>query len=135
MMRPQGMTDERSNSVVSNVQYGAANQLLQMTYAGGTETRTYNSMLQLTNISGLGQNITYTFPSANNGKISSQTDAVSGETITYQYDSLNRLISASTSTWTQTQTYDGFGNLTARTGTRPAQSTPITTPTAPPPHP
>jgi RHS repeat-associated protein len=132
MMRPQGMTDQSSNSVVSNVQYGAANQLLQMTYAGGTETRTYNNMLQLTNITGLGQNITYTFPSANNGKIQSQI--LNGENISYVYDSLNRLTSASGDSgggWGQAYTYDGFGNLTARTGTGAAQSTTITTPADP----
>ncbi len=47
----------------------------------------------------------------------------------YQYDSLNRLISASGSGWTQTQAYDGFGNLTGRTGTGTAQGTTISTPT------
>jgi len=46
--------------------------------------------------------------------------------VTYQYDSLNRLISASGSGWTQTQAYDGFGNLTGRTGT--VQPTTISTP-------
>ena len=47
----------------------------------------------------------------------------------YQYDALNRLISASGSGWTQTQAYDGFGNLTGRTGTGTAQGTTISTPT------
>lgn len=50
-----------------------------MSYNGGTETRQYNSMFQLTNITGLGQNVTYTFPAgSNNGKIGSQTDNVTG---------------------------------------------------------
>ena len=43
-------------------------------------------------------------------------------------DSLNRLISASGSGWTQTQAYDGFGNLTSRVGYDTAQSTTISTP-------
>src|SRR5260370_12490719 len=96
--------------------------------SAGTERSTYKSMLQLTNHTTCGyggQNITYTFPSAtNNGKISSQTDNLSGETITYQYDSLNRLIQASGSGWSQSQSYDGFGNLTNRSGTMP-MSTPV----------
>jgi RHS repeat-associated protein len=45
----------------------------------------------------------------------------SGETITYQYDSLNRLIQASGTggpqgAWSQSFTFDGFGNLTQKTG-------------------
>src|SRR5260370_19079957 len=93
--------------------------------SAGTETRTYNSMLQLTRISGMGQNVTYTFPSAtNNGKIVSQTDNISGETVTYQYDSLNRLIRAQGNGWSQSQSCDGFGNLTNRTGSMP-MSTPV----------
>src|SRR5260370_22624858 len=126
MMRPSVMTGQSNVQVVNNVQYGPANELLSMTMpSAGTETRTYNSMLQLTSISGMGQNVTYTFPSAtNNGKISSQTDNLSGETVTYQYDSLNRLIQASGSGWSQSQSYDGFGNLTNRSGTMP-MSTPV----------
>ena len=129
MMRPSGMTDQSNIAVVNNVQYGPANELLSMNMpSAGTETRTYNSMLQLTNIttSGYGgQNISYTFPSAtNNGKIASQTDNLSGETVTYQYDSLNRLIQASGNGWSQSQSYDGFGNLTNRTGSMP-MSTPV----------
>jgi YD repeat-containing protein len=39
--------------------------------------------------------MTYTFSSKqNNGKITSQSDAISGETVQYTYDSLNRLASA-----------------------------------------
>ncbi len=52
----------------------------------------------------------------NNGKISSQYDAISGETVTYAYDSLNRLLSASGSGWNQSFGYDGFGNLVSKTG-------------------
>ncbi len=67
-------------------------------------------------------------PGANTSKINSVYDAISGESVAYQYDSLNRLISAAGSGWTQTQAYDGFGNLTGRTGTGTAQSTTISTP-------
>src|SRR6266700_4522963 len=66
-----------------------------------------------------GLDLTYTFPSgSNNGKISSQTDNLSGETVTYQYDSLNRLISASSSqAWSETYGFDGFANLVSKTPT------------------
>jgi RHS repeat-associated protein len=132
MMRPVGMTDQTNASIVSGVQYGVANELKQMTYIGGaTETRQYNSLLQLTDISGLGQNVTYTFPDGQNaGKLVSQIDHISGETVNYAYDTLNRLASAgaTSNAWSQTYSYDGFGNLTNRVGTGAAQSTTISTP-------
>jgi hypothetical protein len=59
MMRPAGMTDQNSASIVNTVGHGPANELLHMTYNGGTETRTYNSMLQLTNITGVQFSATY----------------------------------------------------------------------------
>lgn len=112
-------------------EYNAANQVTAINYYDATETRAYNNLMQLTNITtGSALNITYNYTAgSNNGKIGSTTDAVSGETVNYQYDSLNRLISASGSGWTQTQAYDGFGNLTGRTGTGTAQGTTISTPT------
>ena len=39
MMRPTGLTDQNSNTLVSNVTYNAANQLLTF----NTETRQYNT--------------------------------------------------------------------------------------------
>jgi RHS repeat-associated protein len=59
----------------------------------------------------------------NNGQIANSVDGVSGETITYSYDALKRLISAlSTQNWTENYTYDGFGNLTGMAGTGGAPS-------------
>ncbi len=54
-------------------------------------------------------------------------DHGSGEEVTYQYDSLQRLISAMTTgpAWGQSFTYDGFGNRTGATvtqGTAPSSS-------------
>ena len=128
MMRPSGMTDQTNYPVVSNVTYGPANELLHMIYYGRDETRQYNSMLQLTNItntlnSSATLNVTYTFPAAgaNAGKVMSQTDNMSGEAVNYLYDSLNRLTSATGSGWSQSYGYDGFGNLTGRTGTGTAR--------------
>jgi YD repeat-containing protein len=65
----------------------------------------------------------YSFsPSANNGQITQVSDTMSGETVVYGYDALNRLISAASTpiaggtpaAWTQTYQYDGFGNLTGK---------------------
>ena len=40
-----------------------------------------------------------------------------GETVSYQYDRLKRLISATSSVWgQQLYTYDGFGNMTSKSG-------------------
>jgi RHS repeat-associated protein len=63
--------------------------------------------------------LAHLFPAGtNDGKISTQTDNLSGETVTYQYDSLNRLLSASsTQSWSETYGFDGFGNLLTKTPT------------------
>src|ERR1700685_3309524 len=106
------------STLIASASYGPANEITAITggsYFGayGGESRSYNSLKQLTGIVSLA--IAYNYPSTgNNGKISSQTDTVSGETVTYAYDALNRLASAtsSTSSWGQAFTYDGFGNLT-----------------------
>ena len=119
--RPDALTDQHSNQVVSSVQYNAANQVLSMNYFSGSETRQYNSLGQVTSIVASGStslNRTYTYPTGtNNGKISSMTDNISGETVTYQYDSLNRLISAAGSGWGENYGYDAFGNLLSKTPT------------------
>ena len=54
------------------------------------------------------------------GRITQRKDWVSGEEVTYQYDSLNRLISAQTTgpEWGQSFGYDGFGNLLSQTVTK-----------------
>jgi len=64
----------------SGATYNAANQPLN----DGTGTRTYNNLLQVTSMAGLGMNMTYNYSSSqNNGQIASSVDAVTGETITY----------------------------------------------------
>ena len=57
----------------------------------------------------------------NTGQITQAVDSISGETISYAYDSLKRLVTAtsvatgtSTALWSQGFTYDGFGNLTGK---------------------
>jgi RHS repeat-associated protein len=116
--RPIQMTDTgTSSNLVSSVTYGPAGEMLSMAGTAVTETRTYNALGQLKTLVGLsGVNLQYNYSStANNGQIASQYDAASGETITYAYDQLKRLSSASSSAgWGQSFTYDGFGNLTAK---------------------
>jgi RHS repeat-associated protein len=60
--------------------------------------------------------VTYTYPTgANNGKVSSM---ISGETVTYTYDSLNRLATATGSSgWGESYGFDPFGNLLSKTVT------------------
>jgi RHS repeat-associated protein len=118
MYRPMELKDQNNNMVVNNVSYNAANQLLTF----NTETHTYNNLNQMTQLVITGTqplNISYNFTAGqNNGKIASQTDNLSGETVTYQYDSLNRLITASSSqSWGETYGFDSFGNLLSKTGT------------------
>jgi RHS repeat-associated protein len=116
MYRLGGMTDSNNNTIVSGVSYNAANQLLGMTYNGIGETRAYNLLNQLTSIvAGSSENLTYNYPTgANNGKASSMYNALSGETVTYAYDSLNRMATAAGSGWGEAYTFDGFGNLTTK---------------------
>jgi RHS repeat-associated protein len=126
MYRLNGMTTG-STTVVNGVSYNAANQLLGMTFNGYTETCSYNSLNQLTNLTSCatsciyeagGVSLTYNYPSGtNNGKLSSMYNAISGETVTYTYDSLNRLATATGSGWGETYGFDGFGNLLSKTVT------------------
>jgi RHS repeat-associated protein len=109
------MTEMTSNgSAFATASYTAAGQLYQLSYGGMTETRTYNSMMQLIAQSVPGYlNMTYNYSTTghNNGRIVSSNDGITGENTTYTYDVLNRLTGASNSLWNQTYTYDGFGNL------------------------
>ncbi len=127
MSRLAGMTDQNSNTDVSGVTYNAANQLTGITYFGSPETRTYNSLGQMTQLwASSSVYYNYNYPTGtNNGKVSSTYEAFSGETISYTYDSLNRMATAAGSGWAETYGYDGFGNLTAKTptaGTPPSLS-------------
>jgi YD repeat-containing protein len=47
MFRLSGMTTSGGTTVVNNVSYNAANQLLTMTNPSGTETRSYDVLNQL----------------------------------------------------------------------------------------
>jgi YD repeat-containing protein len=113
--------------MVSNVGYNAAGQMTSMSWLGKTETRTYNTLNQLTRqtVTGSGplMDVEYRYSATqNNGRITHQKDWVVNEEVAYQYDSLQRLISAVTTgpEWGQSFEYDGFGNLKAQTVTKGA---------------
>ena len=130
-------------SLVGSVAYNANNQMTQIAYGDDyvtamvTEYRGYNTMYQLASLSanwwsvsgGYGQTFseTYNFASGqNNGQIASVVEGT-GETVSYQYDQLKRLTSAgSTAGWSQTYTYDGFGNMTSRSPGFNIQANPAT---------
>src|ERR1700693_5891624 len=117
------MTDPGNNALVNNVSYNPSNQLLTLNYRTSSynsftdKPRGYNTLLQLTSLTAGSLSATYNYPtSSNNGRISSSV--INGETVTYQYDSLNRLIQATSSAgWGETYAFDGFGNLTTKTPT------------------
>jgi len=128
-----------SPSTVASATYNAAGQITNMTYDIFTETRSYNTLMQLTQETATAyfgtftaKNMSYAYSSTqNNGRITSSTDGITGETITYTYDALNRLISAQGSPggFSESYTYDGFGNmgsgfsyLTNRTSTQSADA-------------
>ncbi|MGD0500558.1 MAG: hypothetical protein ABSC23_19225 [Bryobacteraceae bacterium] len=110
---------------VATAAYGTAGELTSLwTTWAGTETRTYNSLLQLTHavVPGL-MDMQYIYADGqNNGRIAESIDGISGEGVLYTYDSLQRLVLAQTSSsgpqWGDAYTYDGFGNLTAKTVTK-----------------
>jgi RHS repeat-associated protein len=139
MGRPVSLTGNETPSAltwVQNVQYDFAGRRSSMQYlvsptSSGytTEAKGYNTNGQLASMTWSGGSspvtgsLQYSYSATqNNGQITQMVDTVSGETIVYQYEALKRLISAastpntgsSTTAWTQTFQYDGFGNLTAK---------------------
>jgi RHS repeat-associated protein len=111
MERPTALSQNYPNNYTwaSGATYNAANQPLY----DGTATRAYNSLNQMTSIAASGMSMTYNYSSTNNnGQIVSSKDNVSGETVSYQYDALKRLLSASGTGWSEGYVYDGYGNLT-----------------------
>ena len=122
---------------VSGVNYGVAGELLGISiYAGPTEqrfteTREYNERMQM-----ISQRATYGSPGQsgtvamdlryvftnplspnaadkiNDGRIIQRQNIVSGETVNYTYDALQRLEKAETASaaWGLSWDYDGFGN-------------------------
>jgi RHS repeat-associated protein len=121
-----------SATIITGATYDPGNRLLSLS-GNLTESRTYNVMGQLTQLSSSatsGPSINYAYgysSTQNNGKIASQTDNITGEDVVYTYDALNRLATAvaTSNAWGQSYTYDGFGNLLGQTvteGTAPSLS-------------
>ncbi len=125
---------------VKDVLYGPAGNTTQTRYLetkGASapqdvyylQTHAYNTLYQLTRMTtvreggggGTIMDMEYRFSATqNNGKITQHKDWVSGEEVTYQYDSLQRLIAATTTgpEWGQSFGYDGFGNLLSKSVTK-----------------
>jgi RHS repeat-associated protein len=103
--QPVQLATSTGGYLVSNAQYGPAGEMTDF----GAEHRTYNNRLQVTRIQGTGYDYQYDYnaPGGNNGQVWKETRGA--EQITYQYDELKRLVSA---TGQPAYTYDGFGNLT-----------------------
>jgi hypothetical protein len=80
--------------------YGVAGEVTGLTYWAVNETRQYNTMFQLTNMTATAfgttvMNMTYNYTAGqNNGRITSSVDGWLSETVNYSYDALNRLSGA-----------------------------------------
>ena len=121
-----------STTLANGATYNAASQLTGLSYGpslGWAETWTYNTLGQLTRLTVPSvMDMEYTFHATqNNGRITKQKDYISGEEVNYTYDSLNRLLTAATTStaWGLSFGYDGFGNKLSQTvtkGSAPAMS-------------
>jgi RHS repeat-associated protein len=145
--RPTGITASPLNPgddprvVVKDVIYGVAGELQQAriykepapyTYVTTYLKRTwnYNTLFQATRETVVNEeggtsttvlDLQYSYTAGqNNGRITQRTEAVSGEQVSYSYDSLNRLIQAVTTgpQYGLSWTYDGFGNMTTQQVTK-----------------
>jgi RHS repeat-associated protein len=120
--RLNGMTmddqDGHGPQPFASATYTPAGQVDHLSWAGYTEVRTYNNLLQLKSQTVAGaMSMTYNYsPTANDGRIVSAVDGVTGENTSYTYDYLDRLTGASNSLWSESYTYDGFGNLLTKSG-------------------
>ena len=120
MGRPNTMTSPDPTTWIGGVTYNAAGQPTNI----GGETRQYNTLGQLTRItngSAFDEEYKYSTTGANNGRITSKKNHLSGEEVEYTYDSLQRLIKAETlgaGGWGSTYGYDGFGNLWSAAATK-----------------
>ena len=70
----------RDGQSYASATYGVAGEMTQLSYAGITESRTYNALLQMTSQTVPGyMSMTYNYSSTqNNGRITSSADGVTG---------------------------------------------------------
>jgi RHS repeat-associated protein len=118
MGRLSGMKDASIGVGVASAGYGVAGEMLGVYYFGVNESRTYNTLLQMTRQTASGMiDMQYLYTAGqNNGRVAATVDGVMNETVNYTYDSVNRLTNAASTApggWNQSYTYDGFGNMTA----------------------
>ena len=122
MGRLSGITE--NGNAMAPATYTAIGQVSQLTYDNLTESRAYDPVMQLlTRMAAIRQgdllmDMQYLNPAGtNNGRISQTIDGVTGETVSYTYDALNRLATAASSGgWSQSYVYDGFGNVQGSNG-------------------
>jgi RHS repeat-associated protein len=123
--------------LVTAASYNKAGQPLTTDFLDSAtvrETRSYDpNTLQLTGIQVPGAlDLSYVYPAApaNDGRISTETNNLTNTTVSYGYDQLNRLstatsVTGSTTNWGLSFSYDVYGNRTAQAvtaGTAPAFS-------------
>ena len=138
MGRPISLTDDGAQGNLSpttwvqNVQYDFAGRMYTWQHMLNTNTGAYTTEAVGYNASGQMTSKTWTgngtvieqwiySATQNNGQIQQMTNSASVD-VTYQYDRLKRLTSATAtaapgsgaSAWTETFGYDGFGNLTSK---------------------
>ncbi len=102
--------------ILTGMAYNATGQITEKKYSNGITTAfTYNPLNQrLTGISSSGlQDLSYTYDNA--GNIKSITDAVTGRTERFDYDDLDRLVTAGDNTYSSQYQYNAIGNMTAVT--------------------
>ncbi len=118
----------RDIDVVSGIVYTAGGSISQKTYGNGIiNTISFNERLQPTRmIHGTLFDVSYDYYDLNgnnNDNVMEMTDNLDPQkTAAYSYDNLNRLVSASTGTWSQTFSYDIYGNMLSKQGTGGAPS-------------
>jgi len=85
MARLNGMTDSTYYTTAASAAYGPAGELTSAGYYGYSETRTYNSLLQVTRITVAGaMDMEYRYTAGqNNGRIHQSKDYITGEEVTY----------------------------------------------------
>ena len=116
-VRVGGMTENGGSLATATC--GVAGQVAALSYFGFSETRTYNSLLQMTRQSAGGVLDTeYLYPAGtNNGRITSSVDHVLNETVNYTYDALNRLTRAETTGSVDTETNVAVGKTATQSST------------------
>ena len=105
MGRPSWTMDAAANTWAQSAYYDAAGRMTSLQYPGvsstsltlATKTMTYNANGQLAAQSQdhSAGGVQYIYPAGNNGQISQAVDTIQGKPISYQYDALKRLTSAS----------------------------------------